>query len=209
MNTQIEALKAEREELRTQLRNEKHPKQWETIAEAMKAKDEQIKHARKLELIEEINAKHARMRANAARVWECEWPAEDITTANGEWHKVKIKKYPKLAALEYAYPFFDSGIMAGVSVNGVRFRLIKYNGTERIETFEEFLKINNIMPAPITFEQYEQINNALQTAEEKLKQAQKEYSDKMQELNVYTLAAYGLTTQCSGGTTYTHEMEIK
>ena len=201
-----ELLKAELAELNASFKGVKTNEEWDELLEKFKAKELELKQAARAEFLADTNRRHDKLRALAVKVWACEQPTEDITTNDGSWHKVKVKKYPNIAALEYSYGKFREGKLELIHVNGEKFRLLKWINDSRPDTFEEFLSINYIMPAPITLEQYEAMNEGLKAAEQELKAAHETYSAKINALDYSIMNSYGLLNQRSE-TVYTYQVK--
>lgn len=206
MNTNIENLKRDMQNLRLSLTSENYD---ETLGK-MKAIDKQITAAKIEKFLSDINSKQKRLRDAAALLWECEQPTEDITTNNGDFHKVKVKKYPKLAALKYAYGTFENNILYVISLNGEKFTMYqkKYNGNElptytRPASFADFLELNVISKEDITMEQFTEIQTTIKAANEELKKQIDNYGAKMDSLKAYSLECINLVSkQCQHVYTY-------
>lgn len=176
-----------------------NPKQ---VLTQMRELDKQLTQAKRVELLDRVNAEQTKLRTLAAQVWECGTPDEDITTSDGSFHKTKVKKYPKIAALKYAYAKYQDGKMYELQVNGERFQLysrkFEYNKPTvytRPESFAAFLELNSIMPEPITAEQFEATCEKLKEANDELQQHIKEYKAKLDTLNISSLQYWRLMGQ--------------
>lgn len=185
-------------ELRPQL-NDSDPKQ---ILEQMRELDKQLTAAKRAELLQRVNAEQTRKRELAAKVWACEEPTEDITTNDGSFHKVKVKKYPKLAALSYVHASFKDGKLTQINYNGEKFRMYKIQGNynapdiyTRPDSFADFLELNGVMREPLTPEQFTDICDKLKEAKEELQEHIKQYQQKLAALNYSALAYYKLIGQ--------------
>ena len=88
------------EELRNSDRKNSDSKNSDSIIKKMNANKEKVKELDKIILLKQVNVKYSRLRSMAKQAYECETPTEDITTDSGYFHKTKVKKYPKIAALE-------------------------------------------------------------------------------------------------------------
>ena len=197
----LEQLNQEKQNLRQQLNTAADPEQ---IIKLLKENEIQMQEVRTAQLLSNVNHKQKHLREIAAILWECEQPTEDITTADGSLHKVKAKKYPKLAALQYAFCKFEENHLTQISVNGHKFYMYhtKYEYGKptvftRPETFADFLKLNNIAADEITPEQFAQFNARLEQANRELKQAIAEYDKKRHSLNVSFMQYIGLVDQNS------------
>ena len=194
----VQELQREMQSLRLDLSAEN----YEETVRQMQEIDRQIKTVKVTELLNNVNSKQKRTREAAAQAWECEQPIEDITTNTGDFHKVKIKKYPKLEALKYVSAKFENGFLYVLHINGEKFTMYekKYNGSDtptytRPASFADFLKLNHIAPADITSEQFTEISNTIKEANEELKKQIEEYSRKMDNLNAYSLECYNLISK--------------
>lgn len=184
--------------LRPQL-NGSDPKK---VLQQMRELDQQLKQANRNELLERVNKQQTQKRELAAKVWECEETAEDITTADGSLHKTKVKKYPKLAALNYVHAEVKDGKLIVINYNGEKFRMYKtqssYNEPTiytRFPSFVEFLEFNGIMPEPMTAEQFTEICNQLADANTEIRQQIEAYKAKLNKINSSALSCYGLIGQ--------------
>jgi hypothetical protein len=194
----IQNLQNQMQNLRISLTSEN----YEETVKKMQSIDRQIKAAKVAELLSNVNNKQKRTREAAVQAWECEQPTEDITTNNGDFHKVKVKKYPKLSALKYADAKFENNVLYVLSTNGEKFTMYnkKYNGNEtptytRPASFAEFLQLNHISPEDITADQFTEISNTIKEANEELQSHIKAYSAKMDSLNAYSLECWNLISK--------------
>jgi hypothetical protein len=191
----VQELQREMQNLRLNLSAEN----YEETVKQMQEIDKQIKNVKVIELLNNVNSKQKRIREAAAQAWECEQPSEDITTNTGDFHKVKVKKYPKLEALKYVSAKFENGFLYVLHVNGEKFTMYekKYNGDQpptytRPASFADFLKLNHISPADITAEQFTEISSTIKEANEELQNHIKAYRAKMDSLNAYSLECWNL-----------------
>ncbi len=198
----LESLKAEKAQIIENLRSA--TSLLERDLTPLKAIEDKIKVAERLELIKNVNAKHERLRAIAKEVFECEQPSENILCNDGSFHATKIKKYPKLAALKYASGVLKDGLLYELRVNGETFRLYKtkyeYNKPEehaKIQDFEEFLNYNSIMAKNITIEEYNEIAQKIEAINNEFKEAAEKFSKQKSELDLYNLNHFGLVSQQS------------
>ena len=87
----------------------------------MQEKEREIKEVRISQKLNNVNREQSLKREAALLAWEAEQPTEDITTADGSLHKVKARKYPKLAAIQYVRIKFQDGLTTEINVGGNRF----------------------------------------------------------------------------------------
>lgn len=193
-----EQVKAER----SQLIDTMNGGNFKELATKLKTLETELQQIEKAQKLKSVNEKQARLRELAALVYDAEQPSEDITTNAGDWHKTKVKKYPKLAALPYAYGKWESDKLTEIRVNGERFQMYRtkheYNKpTEytRPETFDDFLALNSICPAPIAAEQFDQFCEQLEAANKELEAAIEKYSKTRAALNVSNMQYWGLVRQ--------------
>lgn len=196
----LEQLKQEKRELIDTLRGSILDKP--EVFEQIKKVEQLIKVSERAELIRNVNAKQARIRDFARQAYECEQPVEDITCSDGSFHKTKVKKYPKIAALQYARAEFKDGLILELSINGERFRMfkVKYdynkpNEYTRPETFADFLELNNIMPEDMTAEKFNEISTKLDDAKKEIEKNIEDYKKKLDVLNHHSLSCWGLVGQ--------------
>lgn len=164
--------------------------------------DAQLKSIRVNERLSQINHKYTRTREFARLAFEAEKPTEDITTSDGSFHKTKVKKYLKLAAIEYARGQFKDGRLIELTVNGERFTMYKvvskYNEPTTYEdfaTFEEFLIANNVPCKEITIEVHDVLTSEIKEANEELETAIKNYKIKMERLQAYSYLNWEILRQ--------------
>lgn len=199
MNTQTkEQLISEKNALLAKLNGNNH----DEIFALLKTNENALKDIARAELLRQVNSKETRLRELARQAYECEQPTEDITCTDGSFHKTKVKKYPKIAALQYASATWENNKITRLTINGERFNMFqsKYEyGKEttytRPETFADFLKLNTIAPADITIEQYNEICDKLNVLNEQLKQDIEKYKTGLQSLNYSSLNYWGLIGQ--------------
>lgn len=168
----------------------------------MNANKEQVKELDKILLLKQVNAKYSRLRSMAKQAYECEIPTEDITTNDGSFHKSKVKKYPNIAALQYASASFKDGRIETIRINGEKFQMYKiqyeygkkdvYN---RPETFEAFLELNSIPLEDITLEKYNEFLSKLKALNDNLKEATKSYEVGLKSIGTSAFNYHGLASQ--------------
>jgi hypothetical protein len=199
MNTQTkEQLISEKNALLAKLNGKNH----DEIFALLKTNETALKDIARAELLKQVNSKETRLRELARQAYECEQPTEDITCTDGSFHKTKIKKYPKISALQYASATWENNRITRLTINGERFNMFqaKYEyGKEttytRPETFADFLKLNTIAPADITIEQYNEICDKLNGLNEQLKKDIEKYKRGLESLNYSSLNYWGLIGQ--------------
>jgi len=195
----LQQLETERQELRAQINT---ATKLEPILRKLKANEVEIQKLKAIELLRNINATQERKRNLALKAWECEQPSEDITCNDGSLHKVKAKKYPILASVQYLGLTFKDGTITEMRINGEKFYMVKskddYNKPTihtRPETFAEFLELNSILAQDITSEQFAEFSQKLKEANDQLEKAIKLYSQQREELKVYRMQNIGLVSQ--------------
>jgi len=168
----------------------------------IRANEKELKAAKIQAQLNKVNSNQKRLRELAKIAWNCECPSEDITTDSGYFHKTKVKKYPNLAALNYAHASFDNGKLIKLSINGEKFSMYytiydsnKPNEYKRPESFEQFLDLNSIQPADITTEELSAINQANEELSQKFKEFEEKLSAEYKKLNMYQLNNLGLFNQ--------------
>lgn len=199
-----EELKAEQRKLidSVKFRNE----EYKLIKPRLNEIEKEINDININELVNNINAKQARIRALAKQVWDCETPKEDVTTIDGSFHKTKVKKYPVLNQLNssgYIIGKFHDGLLLEINNQGHVFRMyvVEFKGYNepneyiRPATFEDFLKLNNVMVQDITVEEYKAFAGKLQELNTKLDHAIEAYEHGRKELNVSLLSYFGMVDQ--------------
>lgn len=198
METIIEKLKSEERQLIDKLTRENK----EDIYPKLDAINKEITKQKRLALLDKVNARQTRLRELARQAWEAETPTNDITTNDGSFHATKVKKYPKLSALKYAYAKFQDGLMTELRINGEKFNMyaVKYeyskpNEYTRPKTFDEFLQLNHIMAKDMTLPEFEALIEANKKINETLESAIKAASAAREKLNMYSLSAWGLFNQ--------------
>jgi len=214
MNTTIETLKQDNQSLINQLRGGLNKKEYEPILAAIRANEAKLKTLQREQLIANINKDHQTKRERALKAFNCEIPSEDITCNDGSWHKVKVKKYPNIAALQYSSGMFKDGLLLYIRVDGHKFELYResYNDKSvkeytRVQSFEDFLSLNHIMPKDITIEEYNELNAKLEALNAKIKEQIEQFEQEIKNLNVYTFDVFGFLEQ-SKKTFYTYSGKI-
>lgn len=164
--------------------------------------DRKLKDANITDLLSDINRKYQRKRELAEQAWKAEQPSEDITTDSGYFHKTKVKKYPILAALEYAHAKFENNKLTELTVNGEKFYMYRtkseYNKeTEytRPDSYSDFLKLNNILEQDITPELYNEISGKLNLLNADIEKKIEEYKKELSDLKIHTYNYYGMISQ--------------
>lgn len=192
----IQDLQNEMQNLRISLNSEN----YEQTRLKMQQIDKQITAIRINELLSGVNNTQNRKRELAKKAYECEQPNEDITTNTGDFHKVKVKKYPVLAALKYTYAKFENGVLYELNINGEKFTMYskEYNGSKekptytRPQTFNDFLELNNISNEDITLEKFNEISTTIKEANETFRKQVEDYKNTMENMNAYNLECYKL-----------------
>jgi len=209
----IEQLRADKSELLAKFRATRADGDNDAIIEQLNAIENQISLQQRAELLARVNREQAAKRTEAAKVWECEQPETDITTNSREFHAVKVKKYPKLAALQYARATFKDGKMLELETGREKFRMfsVKYEYGKpdtytRPASFEAFLELNNIMLEDMTTEQFEAIVEANKAINAEFQAAATKFSNQKSELNMHDLSAWGLFSQHNAGHNYEYSV---
>ena len=191
-------LTAEKRTLIDSLKGSNH----DEIMPLLRANEAAIKELDKITLLKNINSKYSRLRDMALQAYECEQPNEDITTNDGSFHKVKVKKYPKIEALKYGRATFENNKLTRLTINGEKFNMFReqyeYNNPTvytRPETFNEFLALNSIPESDITIEQYNAMAERLNVLNDKLRKDIKEYENGLKMLKISSLNYWGLASQ--------------
>lgn len=172
------------------------------ILAQLKANETELAELNKMELLRQVNAKYSRLRDMAKLAWDCEQPTEDITTNDCSFHKTKVKKYPNIAALQYASAKWQDNRITEIRINGERFSMfrVKYgynkpNEYTRPETLAEFLQLNSIPETEITIQQYNDICSKLQELNAQIDADIKKYNEGLESLKIHTLSHWGLVGQ--------------
>lgn len=187
---------------RSRLHAELNYQNGDTIIPLLKENERQLKALERAAMLERVNGKYARLRELARQAYECEQPTEDITTSDGSFHKTKVKKYPKIAALEYAYGLFKDGLLQEIRINGEKFQMYstkyEYNKPDehtRPATFAEFLELNSIPQADITEQQYTELCDKLNALNTELRANIEKYKAGLNALDVHLFNYWGLIGQ--------------
>ena len=195
----LQELETEKRELHAQLDNRENFKE---VLAKLKKNEAQITEVKTAQMLERVNVEQAKLREHARLVYDCEQPTEDITCNDGSLHKVKAKKYPKLAALGAYCLEFKDGRLTELKKDGKTFYMFrtKYEYGKPTEytrpaTFEDFLKLNGIQPAEITRAQFDTFEQELNAANEELKKAIEKYDNTRRMLDTYAMQSIGLVNQ--------------
>lgn len=191
-------LLAEKRELINKINGNNHNE----ILKQLKANEIAIKELDKTALLKQVNAKYSRLRGMALQAYECEQPTEDITTNDGSFHKVKAKKYPKIAALQYASAKWQDNRLTQFTINGETFYMYttkheykKDTVYIRPATFSEFLALNTIPEQDITIEQYNAMAEQLAALNTKLQKDIEDYKTGLEKLKISSLSYWGIAGQ--------------
>ncbi len=176
--------------------------------EAIKAIEVQITNIKVADLLRKINNKYNAIRDTARAVYSAFWligerPTEDITNANGDWHKVKAKKYPTLTAIPYCHGVWNNkeNLLESVDVNGEKFQLyvseyVSGKTTWRApKDFAEFLKMNNVPQSEISIDEYNQLIRNVEANNKRLKDAIENHSAMEKCLRSYSYSCWGVLKQ--------------
>jgi hypothetical protein len=193
-----EQVKQEQNAIHAQLEREN----FETLMPKLKSLENELKEIERAELLSQVNAGQSRLRELARQAYECEQPGEDITCTDGSFHKTKIKKYPKIAALQYASASWEDGKLLRLRINGEKFEMYrtkyeygKPNEYTRPGTFADFLELNNIMPEPLTMDGYLAMCSKLEAANAELDAAIENYRNKLTGLQIHSFSYWRLVSQ--------------
>jgi hypothetical protein len=196
--TTKEQLLAEQRQLHNKLNAANHKE----ILQLLKENEAAIKQLNKVELLNRINNKYSRLREIALQAWECEQPTEDITTNDGGFHKTKVKKYPKIAALKYGSATWENNRLTTIRINGEKFYMYstkheyqKETVYTRPDTFSEFLALNSIPESDMSIEQYNAMADKLSQLNEKLQRDMDEYKKGLESLQISSLNYWGIVGQ--------------
>lgn len=205
----LETLQTELNGLLTELRNPANyqKNKEDGLLDKIRAVEAEIKGLKRVQLLENVNRDQNKLRELARLVYDCEQPTEDITTNDGDFHKTKVKKYPKLAALaasEYIRATWKDGYITEIKSGRNTFYMFKtaYNYGQptqytKFETFEAFLNQNSIMIEPLTIEQFNETCAKLEAANNLLDEQIKAYEQTREALNISGLSYWGLMGQQS------------
>jgi len=177
-------------------------KDYDGIIEQMNANKAAIKELDKIALLNKVNGKYSRLRVMALQAYNCEVPTEDITTNGRDFHKAKVKKYPNIAALQYADGIWEENRLMTIRINGEKFNMYrgKYESMQpvvytRPETFADFLSLNCIPVEDITLDQYNEYCSKLKALNNKLKEDIKRYETGLESIGNSSFNYYGLSGQ--------------
>jgi len=210
LNQQIDNLRIEKRKLIESIRLDRSDKK---LIEKINSIDFEIKKLEAINLVNEVNGKQNRLRKLAAELWGCEIPTSDISNSDGSFHAVKVKKYPKLAALKYAYvrEFKDNKIIE-INVNGERFRMhkCKYHSNNpneytRPDTFEQFLELNSIALKDFTIEEYIELSEKINAINKQFEGAVKLFEEQKDALKLHDFSHFGLLNYTNAGHIYKYE----
>jgi len=205
----IQELETEKRALIDKLRGPDGRKE-ETILNQIRAIEGQIKDAQLILKLNRVNREQSDLRQAAKQAWECEQPESDITTNDGSFHAVKVRKYPKIAALQRASGTWKDGRLTKIHIGRTSFEMFRtkfiaygqpYEYT-RPETFEDFLALNKIMQDDLSFEQYTEIIAKNEAINAEFKEAIKKFDGQKAKLGISALSYYGLFAQENAGHTY-------
>ena len=198
MTTTKEQLLAEQRQLQDKLNATNHRE----ILQLLRENEAAIRQLNKVELLNRINSKYSRLREIALQAWGCEQPTEDITTNDGSFHKTKVKKYPKIAALQYASAIWERNRLTAIRINGEKFYMYSTKheyGKETVytrpATFSDFLALNSIPETDISIEQYNAMADKLSQLNEKLQRDMNEYKKGLESLQISSLNYWGIVVQ--------------
>jgi len=198
----LDQLETEKRELFVQMDKEDNFKNRMKWVDKLKENEQQQNTLKRARLLDNVNREQARKREFALQAWEAEQITEDITCNDGSLHKVKAKKYPKLASIDYIRIEFKDGRATELKINGERFQMfrVKYeynksNEYTRPETFEDFLKLNCIQPKDLTMDEFNEFAEKLNEANEVVKKAIEDYNNKRESIGCFQMQHIGLVTQ--------------
>jgi len=197
-NPTKEQLIAEKRQLIDNLTSANHNK----TLKLLKENEQAIKELDKIALLKQVNIKYSRLREIALQAYNCELPSEDITTNDGSFHKTKIKKYPNIAALQYASAKWEDNRITQLTINGEKFYMYttkheykKETIYTRPATFSEFLAFNTIPEQYMTIEQYNAMAEQLTALNTKLQKDMEDYKKGLESLKISSLSHWGITGQ--------------
>ena len=204
MNTNIESLKAEKDRLVDEIRKTSRIERDEAIFERIREIEAEIAKIETLNTLKAVNRQQAEKRRLAKIAWECEQPEVDITTNSGDFHAVKVKKYPKLAALQYGRAKVKDGKIVELKFSGENFTMMRtvyeYGKPDRYERpadFSDFLNLNYIHPEEITEAEYMEMIAENDRINKEMQEAIEKYEAEKSRLNLFRLSHIGLFEQRS------------
>jgi len=187
---------------KNRLMNELNYVNGDTILPLLKDNEMAIKELNKVDLLKKVNGKYTRLRSMALQAYECEQPSEDITVNDGSFHKTKVKKYPKIASLQYASAKWEDNRITQLTVNGEKFYMYQTKHEyqkdtiyTRPATFSEFLALNTIPENDISIEQYNAMAEQLSQLNTKLQKDMEDYKKGLEVLKISSLNYWGLVDQ--------------
>lgn len=204
----LEILKSELSALIDKLRATYGTAESDSILEKIRAKEAEIEEAKIIQVLARVNREQEELRNTAKQVWECEQPENDITTNDGSFHAVKVRKYPNLAALKYPRATWKNGKLWEIEIGRKRFQMFEYVDNTRPATFEDFLRLNSIMQAELSLEAFKEIEAQNAAANAEFQAAVKKLDATREKLGISALNYYGLFAQRSAGHIYEYTANI-
>lgn len=211
INELNEELRNKRNELREflgdaglfkQLKDEEFKKRYDQMSNEIDKLEKERETVGQITAIERYNREQAEKRAILKKLLDTERPVEDITNQDGTLHATKVKKYPKLEAINKELWNFsmiqnkaDKWIEARTSGDNYRLMFWEYKNSETIyrefENFEEACKHNGIELKPLNVKKELRNIERLKDETEKMRKQLEAYSERCKKLNGYTLSSIG------------------
>lgn len=157
-----------------------------------------IKKENKIAVLKRVNKQQAEHRAIITDLLALEFPTEDITTNDGNFHAVKIKKHPSIVEFMTKHPYarfkFEKGLYKSCSIGRDDYNLGKtiYNyGKEdefkKFETLSEVCQWHGFLEKEMTFSEFTKLETAILKESQRIKAEIKKSEEKIRSLNSHFL----------------------
>jgi hypothetical protein len=200
-----EKLQKLREELRTEYKkydgtDETRPDQ---ILKQIRDLEALIKNENKIIALKRVNREQAEHRAIITDLLSLDLPIEDITTNDGSFHAVKLKKHPLIIAFMVKHPYakfsFNDGFYKWCKIGGEQYYLGKtiyeYGKADefkKFETFSESCDYHGFLEKEMSFSEFIKLESAILKESQKLKNEIKKSEEKIKSLQSHFLTKNNL-----------------
>ena len=179
-------------------------KDIDELVKQINSLEAEIKENKQKALLKKSNEEHAKNRELITKLFNIEFPFEDITTNDSYFHATKLKKHKGLKEiLKDSYSASaevitneDKVYYTTINIGGNRIKTAQHNYKENaynyFETLEEMLYHNGVKAEPVTWSHFKKTQKASIKAAEKLKKAMKKYDEEMKSVESYFFECNGM-----------------
>jgi len=169
------------------------------LVDEIRTLEAEIKQDQKIKQLETVNRQQKEHRDFLKDVLSLEIPKEDITTNSGDFHAVKIKKYPQILAFQKKYEYarlnwdYKANCFNEVDYRGKKYTILKPGcissevNYSPWESLQSCLEWHGFLIKPMTLKQFLNKEAAIIKESNRIKSEIEKANEKMKKLDVHFL----------------------